>query len=53
MSALAGVTDALLELAHRVTQGDAHALDGAIEALVRRHETVAGELPGAEPRRNR
>ena len=29
--------------------GDAAALDGAIQALVRRHETVAAELPGAGP----
>ena len=49
VSALAGITDGLLGLAAAVHAGDAKALDGAIDALVRRHETVAGELPGAEP----
>jgi aspartokinase len=48
VSALAGVTDGLLALAAAVPAGDAAALSGAIDGLVRRHETVAGELPGAE-----
>jgi aspartate kinase len=47
VSALAGVTDGLLRLAAAAHAGDAKALDGAIELLVRRHEAVAGELPGA------
>jgi aspartate kinase len=49
VSALAGITDGLLGLAAPVHAGDAEALDGAIDALVRRHESVAGVLPGAEP----
>ena len=49
VSALAGITDGLLGLAAAVHAGDAEALDGAIDALVRRHESVAGVLPGAEP----
>ena len=49
VSALAGVTDGLLGLATAVYAGDAAALDAALEALVRRHESVAGELPGAGP----
>ena len=47
VSALAGVTDGLLRLATVVHSGDTQALDGAIDALVRRHEAVAGELTGA------
>jgi len=47
VSALAGVTDGLLRLATAVYAGDAQALDDAIDALVRRHEAVAGGLPGA------
>jgi aspartate kinase len=46
VSALAGVTDDLLRLATAVHAGDAQALDGAIEGLVRRHQAVADELPG-------
>jgi aspartate kinase len=49
VSALAGVTNGLLGLAAAVHAGDEGALNGAIDALVRRHESVAGELPGAEP----
>jgi aspartate kinase len=49
VSALAGATDGLLGLAATVHAGDTAALDGAIQALVRRHETVAAELPGAGP----
>jgi aspartate kinase len=48
VSALAGVTDALLGLAGTVHAGDAGALAGAIEAVVRRHEAIAGEVSGAE-----
>ena len=44
VSALAGVTDGLLGLAAAVYAGDVAALDRAMDALVRRHETVAGEL---------
>jgi aspartate kinase len=47
VSALAGVTDGLLGLAAAVHADDAEALGGAIDALVRRHESVAAELPGA------
>lgn len=47
VSALAGVTDALLALAGRVHTGSAEEVSGALDALVRRHEAVAAELPGA------
>jgi aspartate kinase len=49
VSALSGVTDGLLGLGAAVHMGDAAALDAAIDGLVRRHETVAGELAGAGP----
>jgi aspartate kinase len=49
VSALGGVTDGLLGLEVAVHASDAVALTDAIDALVRRHEAVAGELPGAEP----
>ncbi|MBA3318009.1 MAG: hypothetical protein H0T50_07965 [Gemmatimonadales bacterium] len=48
VSALAGITDGLLGLVATVDGGDAEATDRAIDALVRRHEAVAAELPGAE-----
>ena len=47
VSALAGVTDALLGLAPLVHAGNAAALDGAIAALAERHRATARELPGA------
>jgi len=47
VSALAGVTDALLDLARLVHAGDGAALDAAVGALVDRHRATAGELPGA------
>ncbi len=46
VSALAGVTDALLGLAVAAHRGDAAVLGAALDALRRRHESVAGELPG-------
>ncbi|HWB40148.1 MAG TPA: lysine-sensitive aspartokinase 3 [Gemmatimonadales bacterium] len=49
VSALAGVTDDLLDLAAAVPAGDAAAVHRALSELVRRHEAVAIELPGAEP----
>ncbi|HEX2220087.1 MAG TPA: lysine-sensitive aspartokinase 3 [Gemmatimonadales bacterium] len=49
VSALAGVTDGLLALAEAVHTGGPDELAGSIEALVRRHEAVAADLPGAEP----
>ena len=49
VSALAGITDSLLGLAGAVYGGDATVLGDAIDALVLRHETVAAELPGADP----
>jgi aspartate kinase len=48
VSALAGVTDALLALRGPVHAGDAQALHGAIDALVSRHQSVADQLPGAD-----
>jgi aspartate kinase len=47
VSALAGVTDGLFNIAAAVRAGDAEALNKAIDALIRRHVAVAGELPGA------
>jgi aspartate kinase len=46
VSALAGVTDALLGLAPAVHAGDAGALRTALANLARRHEITARELPG-------
>lgn len=46
VSALAGVTDALLALADPVHAGDPELVDAGIDALVRRHEATARELPG-------
>jgi aspartate kinase len=46
VSALAGVTDALLALAAPTHAGDREALDAGIDALLRRHEATAAELPG-------
>jgi aspartate kinase len=49
VSAMAGVTDALLALAITANAGGQDELEGAVENLVRRHEAVAAELPDAEP----
>jgi aspartate kinase len=46
VSALAQVTDALLDLAHQCGAGDGVALDRSVAALFQRHERVARELPG-------
>jgi aspartate kinase len=46
VSALAGVTDALLDLAHQCGTGDAAALDRSAAAVLQRHERVARELEG-------
>jgi aspartate kinase len=46
VSALAGVTDALLALADPVRAGDPEAVDAAIDALYARHESTARALPG-------
>jgi aspartate kinase len=48
VSALAGITDALLGLEAIVHAGDAAALDAAIGGLVKRHAATARALPGAE-----
>jgi len=47
VSALAGVTDALLGLQEVVHRGQADALDAALTAVVERHAEVARALPGA------
>jgi aspartate kinase len=47
VSALAGVTDALLGLQEIVHRGQADALDAALTAVVERHAEVARALPGA------
>jgi aspartate kinase len=49
VSALAGVTDSLLELDGIVHVGDAGALGTAVSTLVRRHEAIAGGFPDAGP----
>jgi aspartate kinase len=46
VSALAGVTDALLALGPVVHAGDHAAIDATLGALVERHEATARELPG-------
>lgn len=47
VSALAGVTDALVELAHAAGQGDAPGMAPRVEAIRRRHLAVLAELgPG-------
>jgi len=48
VSALAGVTDALLALARAAYAGDAGAVRDALDALTRRHASVARQLPGGE-----
>ncbi|MFL5493971.1 MAG: lysine-sensitive aspartokinase 3 [Gemmatimonadales bacterium] len=47
VSALAGVTDALLALERPVHAGDAAALDAALARLVTRHQETMQGLPGA------
>jgi len=47
VSALSGVTDALLNLSRRVGADASTATDAALKALLDRHEQVARELPGA------
>ena len=46
VSALAGVTDSLLDLAHRCGQGNGAALEASVSALRERHERVGLELQG-------
>ncbi len=48
VSALAGVTDALVALASAVYRGDRDELEAAVEELVYRHEAVAMDLPDGE-----
>lgn len=48
VSALSGVTDALLALETAVHSGSEDALLAGVHDIVRRHESVAAELPGAE-----
>jgi len=48
VSALAGVTDALLGLAEPVQAGDSDGLDAALDELLQRHVATARALPGAE-----
>jgi aspartate kinase len=49
VSALAGVTDALLDLARQADTEDATSLDQAVGSLVHRHAQMAHALPGAGP----
>jgi len=46
VSALAGVTDALLGLARQAESDDQTAIDQVISALLQRHEQIAQSLPG-------
>src|SRR4051794_11433370 len=46
VSALAGVTDALIALARRAGTADETEIDAAVTALRDRHEEVAGDLTG-------
>jgi aspartate kinase len=48
VSALAGITDALLALESTVHSGAEDELLAGVHALVRRHEAVAAELPGTD-----
>lgn len=48
VSALAGVTDALLALGPLAARGDGPGLAAAVAALDRRHREVGGALPGAD-----
>ncbi len=46
VSALAGITDELLDLAQQCGAGDRLAIERSIEALLQRHEDVGKTLPG-------
>src|SRR5919107_235787 len=48
VSALAGMTDALLNLAVQAGSEDGDSMDQALDSLLRRHEQIAESLPGAE-----
>lgn len=48
VSALAGVTDALLNLARQAETEDSSSLDQAVASLVDRHEQMARALPGGD-----
>jgi aspartate kinase len=48
VSALAGVTDALLDLASGRASDEEASMDKSLSALVRRHEEIARTLPGAD-----
>ena len=48
VSALAGMTDALLNLAVQAGSEDGDSIDQTLDSLLRRHEQIAGSLPGAE-----
>ncbi len=46
VSALAGITDELLEVAHQCGAGDGPAIERSVEALLQRHERVGQTLSG-------
>ena len=46
VSALAGVTDDLLTLAHRCGSGDGTGLNASVAELLERHERIGRDLPG-------
>ena len=46
VSALAGITDELLDLAQQCGSGDPPAIERSVDALLQRHERVGNALPG-------
>jgi aspartate kinase len=46
VSAVAGITDELLDLAHQCGAGDGPAIDRSVDALLQRHERVGQTLSG-------
>ena len=46
VSALAGITDELLDLAQQCGSGDQPAIERSVDALLQRHERVGNALPG-------
>ena len=52
VSALAKVTDALIDAARRAEEGDAHSAAARVEALIERHVAVASALASGASRVN-
>src|SRR5215213_10455822 len=49
VSALAGVTDTLLEMAAQAETEDGESIEAGVTTLLSRHEEIARTLPGAAP----